>query len=306
MRILVTGSEGTLGRPLCEALEEAGHDIWRVDLQHSRHENFSRADVADHRELDAAFTAFAPHVVYHLAAEFGRLNGEGWYRRLWGTNAVGTRNVLELCLQYGSRLIFASSSEIYGETPRDSLYEELTEEAPLDHPNEYALSKWVNEVQIRNFARRHPEMPLPIVCRFFNAYGPGESYHRFRSVVALFCFRALTGQSFQVYEGYSRTFMYVGDFIPTLARVAEAGVPGRIYNIGGTDFRSVEDLAELVVEATGADPGLIERVGADVHNVVSKRPDIRRAEKDLGHSPTIQLEQGVPATIDWMRSRYQD
>ena len=107
MRILVTGSEGTLGWQLCEALEARGHDVLRVDLQHSRHANSVRADVANYRQLSAAFESFDPDVVYHLAAEFGRLNGEGWYEQLWMTNAVGTRNILELCYVHNAQLVFA-------------------------------------------------------------------------------------------------------------------------------------------------------------------------------------------------------
>lgn len=306
MRILVTGSEGTLGWRLCEELEKQGHEVCRVDLQHARHEHYFRADVGIASQIEAAFALFDPELVYHLAAEFGRENGELWYEQLWTTNVIGTRNVLEMCARRKVRLIFASSSEIYGEGEGTDGYlrEELSEEVILHQPNEYALSKWVNEVQIRNFVKRHPEMPEPIVCRFFNAYGPGEEYHDYRSVVCLFSYRALTGQPFRVFEGYHRTFMFVDDFIPTLARVAERGTPGRVYNIGGTDFRSVEELAEIVVTEAGASTELIERVGQDVHNVVSKRPDIARAEVELGHAPRVVLEDGVPETIEWMRARY--
>jgi dTDP-glucose 4,6-dehydratase len=279
--------------------------IFRVDLQHSHHENYIRADVGSFRELEFAFQEAQPSIVYHLAAEFGRLNGEGWYERLWRTNAVGMRNVLELCERWEARLIFASSSEIYGEIDSPVLHEDLPRQVPVTQPNEYALSKWVNEVQIRNFVDRHPAMPLPIVCRFFNAYGPGEEYHAYRSVVALFCYRALHGLPFQVFEGYSRTFMYIEDFIPTLARVADDGRSGRVYNIGGLDFRSVEELAELVIRHTGADPALINRVGSDRHNVRSKQPSIERAKEDLGHDPTWLLERGVPETVAWMRDRYE-
>lgn len=303
MRILVTGSEGTLGRPLCE---ELNGEVHRVDLHHSHHRNFHRADVADYRELERAFEIAKPQVVYHLAAEFGRLNGEHHYDRLWRTNAIGTRNVLELCLRHDAQLIFASSSEIYGERAPEVLVEGVTNRIPLHHPNEYALSKWVNEVQIRNFAERYAaELRKPIICRFFNAYGPGEEYHHYRSVVALFCYRALAGQQFDVYEGYRRTFMFIDDFIPTLRRVSEMGVPGSTYNIGGIDYRGVEELATLVLGAVGASVNLINWVGEDVHNVVSKKPNIDLARMDLRHDPTVRLEQGVPATIDWMKAHYR-
>jgi dTDP-glucose 4,6-dehydratase len=305
MRILVTGAEGTLGRPLCEALEARGDEVLRVDQFHSHHPSSMRVDVSKYGQLEGAFALLEPDVVYHLAAEFGRINGELWYEQLWMTNAIGTRNVLELCAKFHCGLIFASSSEVYGDIPADLLSEDMVDTFPIKLPNEYALSKRVNEIQIQNFFSRRTEMPPPIVCRFFNSYGPGEEYHDYRSVVALFCYRALTGQPFKVYEGYSRTFMFIDDFIPTLATASISGKGGQIYNIGGVDYRSVEELAEIVIEQSGADPGLIERVGQDEHNVVSKKPDITKAQTDLAHCPVIALEEGVPATIDWMRARYR-
>lgn len=303
MKVLVTGAEGTLGRPLCHELE-AVSECWGVDLQHSPHPLHFRADVSNYRELREVWDECNPGVVYHLAAEFGRWNGEMYYERLWSTNAIGTRNVLELCAEFGTHLIFASSSEVYGERFDFELSESLTDEAPLLHPNEYALSKWVNEVQIRNFASRNPGMPTPTICRFFNSYGPGEEYHDFRSVVALFCYRALMGIPFEVYEGYHRTFMFIDDFIPTLARVCQGETLGKIYNIGGIDYRSVEELAEIVIEESGASKDLIQRVGKEVHNVTSKRPDIEAARHDLDHDPRVLLEKGVPATLRWMAARY--
>lgn len=298
MRILVTGSEGTLGRGLVKRLQDEGHEVYRCDLQHG--EGILRADVASYRELVSVFGIVRPEVVYHLAAEFGRHNGEGWYERVWQTNAIGTRNVLEMCRFHGSELIFASSSEVYGEVEAEWLSEDLSESVPLLPANEYALSKWVNEVQIRNFSARH-DMPKPIICRFFNAYGPGERFHNYRSVVALFCHRALSGEGFTVYRDYHRTFMYIDDFIPTLAAVKDRGQPGAVYNIGGRDYRSVEELAQIVLRETGCHPSAVTYQDQDAHNVVSKRPDIARAEFELGHNPQVTLEVGVPKTLAWIQ-----
>ncbi len=294
-RMLVTGSLGTLGGPVVEELRRRGHEVWGCDRLHSGEDFFIRADIARFRQLERAFSEAGPEVVLHLAAEFGRHNGEGWYEDLWVTGAVGTRNVLELCHQWGSRLVFASSSEIYGELDEDWLREDA-DLGSLRQPNEYALSKWVNECQIVNFQRRHRLEATRL--RFFNAYGPGERFHPYRSVVALFCHRALNEQPLPVFEGYHRTFMFEADFTPTLANACEHA-PEPVYNIGGTDYRSVEELAEIVLDEVG--DGAIERIPEDKHNVRSKRPDITLAKRDLGHNPTVRLEEGVPLTIEWMR-----
>lgn len=301
MRILVTGSLGTLGRPLVTELRERGHEVWGTDLTHNGDPQYTRADVGNFSQLERAFVAARPDAIYHLAAEFGRLNGEQYTEQLWRSAMVGTRNVLELSSEHDAHLLFASSSEVYGETEEDWLEEELTERQVIFHPNEYALSKWANERQILAFRGWNPELRATRL-RFFNAYGPGEPYNPYRSVVALFCAKALAGEPLPVFRGYYRTFMYIDDFIPTLANVCDADLSYDVYNIGGTDFRSVEELAQIVNSEVAEGQGQIELIPEDLHNVRSKRPDITRAREDLGHEPEVKLEEGVPPTAEWMRA----
>lgn len=301
MRVTVTGSEGTLGRPLCAALRAAGHEVYGIDLQHTGTPNTTRADVADRAQCHQVLNDQSPDLVFHLAAEFGRLNGEMYREQLWRTNAIGFANVLDWAgswpLDLRAPVILASSSEVYGAVPNEVLYEST---APLHPLNDYAISKLANEHQAWNARRRGQRVG---VLRFFNAYGPGETYHPYRSVVCLFCARALMGQAWQVYEGYSRAFMYVGDFMPTLVNAVEqfdALAEVGPVNIGGDDFRSVEELSDIVVAATGCDPALARRLGAEAHNVVTKRPHCATAKSLLGHRAPTRLEEGVPATLAWM------
>lgn len=301
-RILVTGSLGTLGRPLVRELRARGNDVFGCDLRHDSGEQQVRADIAEMRQLERVVRETSPSVVYHLAAEFGRHNGEHYFEQLWRSNVVGTRNLLELQRDWGFRLVFASSSEIYGDAGGDVLDEGVPDREPIRQQNDYAVTKWVNEVQCLNFAERYGNQIVRV--RLFNAYGPGERYHAYRSVVCLFAYRALHGIPFDVYEGYHRVFMYVDDLIPTLANAHERGRPGEVYNIGGTEYRSVEELAELVIRETGASPDLIRLQPLDAHNRRNKRPDNSRAVAELGHAPSVTLEEGIPRTLEWLRAAY--
>jgi dTDP-glucose 4,6-dehydratase len=302
-RVLITGSLGTLGRPLTFELSERGHVVFGCDLAHTDQEveTFMRCDVADHRQLERVFAEYQPEIVYHLAAEFGRHNGNRHYEQVWRTNLIGTHNVLDLCDKYDAKLVFASTSEIYGDCDAEWLTEGLSETIPLRQPNEYALSKWANEQQILNHTARHDVEAVRL--RFFNVYGPGETYHPYRSVIALFCHRALNGIPWDVYEGYHRTFMYVDDFIPTLANVMDRGRPGEVYNIGGEDYRAIRELSDLILAETNANSDLVTYLPEDVHNVKSKRPDNSKAIEELGHNPQMNIEEGVPLTIEWMLSQ---
>lgn len=300
-RILVTGSKGTIGRPLVAELQRRGHDVWQVDLQHQADPQYIRADVSNYRQLTRVFERQYDYV-YHLAAEFGRLNGEEYYDTLWETNVIGTRNILEWQRDQGFRLIFASSSEIYGERHGTVLTEDIPLQQSIIQHNDYALTKWVNEIQIMNFEKRYGSPCMRL--RFFNAYGPGEYYHHYRSVVCLFCYRALFRLPYTVYRGYHRVFMYIDDFIPTLANAVDHFTPGEVYNIGGVEFRSVQDLSDLILQYLNLDDRLIEYLPEDQHNVLNKQPDISKARRAFGHDPRTTLEEGVPRTIEWMKSVY--
>ncbi len=280
-RILVTGCMGTLGKPLMNELKKRGHEVWGCDLQHHGLDNYIRADISNYRQMERVFENDYDFV-YHLAAEFGRINGEEYYDTLWATNVIGTRNILEWQKIKGFKLIFASSSEIYGDCPAEVLTEDLPLQEPILQHNDYAVTKWVNEVQIMNFEKRHDSQTMRL--RFFNAYGPGEHYHRYRSVVCLFVYRALMGIPYDVFEGYHRVFMYIDDFIPTLANACERFAPGRVFNIGGSEYRSVKELSEIIIKYTGADPSLVNYMPEDKHNVVNKRPSIALAQEHFDHN----------------------
>jgi dTDP-glucose 4,6-dehydratase len=306
MKVLITGSLGTLGRPLHRELRRRGHDVHGCDLRHSDQSGFTRADVAQYRQLGEVFDEVDPDVCYHLAAEFGRLNGELYYEALWRTNVIGTRNIMEFCRLKGTRMLLASSSEVYGEEAgSELLQEDLSDREVPFHPNEYALSKWVNERQVLAYERRYPDSFQAMRLRFFNAYGPGESFHPYRSVIALFCGHALRNEPFTLFQNYHRTFMYIDDFIPTLANSCERFEAGSVMNIGGVDYRSMEEVGELVLEHTGASRDLVRLVPQEEHNVRSKRPSIDRARELLDHDPKIRLEEGIPPTVEWLRSHVE-
>src|SRR5438445_441893 len=278
-KILITGIMGTLGRPLQRELEGRGHDVWGLDLQNQAEQKYYRADVANFRQLERAFEQEYDYV-YHLAAEFGRINGEEYYGTLWETNVIGTRNILEIQKRKKFKLIFASSSEIYG----DKHQHILSEDIPLNHSiiqhNDYAVTKWVNEIQIMNFEKRFGN---PIVrLRFFNAYGPGEYYHNYRSVVCLFTYRALHRIPYDVYLGYHRVFMYIDDFIPTLANVVDNFVLREILSMLGHDVTVIDYDDSWKTAGNGDRSGLRTRIHVSVHrayagaSVTVRRPGMIR------------------------------
>jgi dTDP-glucose 4,6-dehydratase len=300
MRIAVTGHLGTIGKPLVKALRHQGHEVIGIDYRHNA--DGLRADIGDYRQISDALKMADAKVVYHLAAEFGRYNGEDYTEQLWRTNCTGTKNMLRVQRDLGFKMIFASSSEVYGER-KDQLLHEYLDLSPFFLSNDYAISKLVNEGQIQNARKQWGNQVMTL--RFFNAYGPGEFYHAYRSVVCLFAYRALKGIPYNVYEGYYRVFQYVDDLIATLVSATPNFKDGMTANVAGTEYCSVRQLHEEICKWEPQAERLATFLPEEAHNVVSKRPAIEIAQRVLGHNPRVTLAEGVPQTLDWLRHVYQ-
>lgn len=314
-RILVTGSKGVVGSYLVPMLRERGHEVVGIDLAHAdgevgwQHEmsagplSYARCDVGNFRELERVFEAAGPFdFVYHAAAEFGRWNGEDYYDRVWHSNAIGTKNIIRLQEKLRFKLIHFSSSEVYGDY-EDVMKEDVMDTTEIKQMNDYALSKWVNEQQIRN--SRIQFGTESVIVRLFNTYGPGEWYHPYRSVNAKFCYHALVGRPVTVYKGHFRTSTYLEDTCRTIANIADNFKAGEAYNIGGLEYHDIETLAKTIWDYTKADPSLITYADNEVLTTKSKKVDIEKAVKDLDHKMTVSLDEGVKRTIDWMREYYK-
>ncbi|OHA88559.1 MAG: nucleoside-diphosphate sugar epimerase [Candidatus Zambryskibacteria bacterium RIFCSPHIGHO2_01_FULL_43_25] len=313
-KILITGSKGVVGSWLIKILSERGHAIFGVDLTHHagsvgfEHEmsrsdfTYARCDVGNYRQLERIFEKAGPFdYVYHCAAEFGRWNGEDYYEQVWMTNAIGTKNVIRLQEKLGFKLIHFSSSEVYGDYP-NVMTEDIMDKVEIKQMNDYALSKWVNEQQIRNSTIKHGTKTITV--RLFNTYGPGEWYHPYRSVNCKFCYHALHGIPVIVYKGHQRTSSYLEDTCRTLANIVENFKPGETYNIGGKELHSIETLVKLVWKHSGASKHLINYADNEVLTAKVKIVDNTKAERDLGHVCTVDIDEGVLRTIEWMRDYY--
>jgi dTDP-glucose 4,6-dehydratase len=186
------------------------------------------------------------------------------------------------------------------------MVEDVMDKVEIKQMNDYALSKWVNEMQVMNSAS---QFGTPSVrCRLFNTYGPGEYYSPYRSVICLFCYRVLHNIPIEVYSGYKRTSTFITDMARTLANIGENFKPGEVYNIGGDDFHTIEHVADLVIRLAGKEQDrdkLLLIRGEETLTTKEKAVDCSKARRDLDHRSSVSLEDGVGRTIAWMRQVYQ-
>jgi len=313
-RILVTGGAGTVGDGLVKELQGRGHTVASCDRSHRADEIgfslrtdvpqpiYARCDVGEYRQLERVFEKMGPFdYVYHCAAEFGRWNGEDFYDNLWRTNAVGTKNVIRLQEKLGFKLIHFSSSEVYGDW-LEIMSEDVMEKHEVKQLNDYAMSKWVNEMQIRNSAVQYKTQS--VVVRLFNTYGPGEYYSPYRSVNCRFLYCALMGIPWVVFKGHTRTSTYLADTVRTLGNIVDNFKPGETYNIGGDQQHTIEALSDTILKVTGANPKLVEYRDAEILTTKDKKVDVSKSIRDLKHTNSYPLEAGLRLTADWMRKVY--
>lgn len=314
MRILVTGGLGTVGTGLIKELRERGHHVVSCDLYHEADEIgfsvgtdvqaplYARCNIGEYRQIERVIEVMGPFdYVYNCAAEFGRWNGEDFYETLWITNAIGTKNIIRLQERLNFKLIHFSSSEVYGDWP-DLMVETVMDEHEIKQLNDYAMTKWVNEMQIRNSTLMYGTES--VVVRLFNTYGPGEYYSPYRSVNCRFLYCALHGLPWTVFRGHSRTSTYLADTVRTLANITDNFNPGETYNIGGSQMHSIEELSDVILRVTGADPALVRYRDLERLTTKVKHVDVSKSVRDLDHINTYSLYDGMTLTAQWMCKVY--
>jgi len=300
-KILVTGGLGFIGSNLVAELERRGHEVWVCDLVHCGIENFVRCDVSKYRQVERIFEGHDFDYFYHAAAEYGRWNGENYYENLWLTNVVGTKNILRMQEKKKFRMIFFGSAEVYGDYD-GVMSEDVMDKVPIRQMNDYAIAKWVNELQIMNSAAMFGTETVRV--RLFNVYGPGEHYTPYRGFIPKFIYKALRDEPYTVYLGHKRTLEYVEDICRTLANIMNKFKPGEVYNLGGDEQYEIKYISDLILKSLGKDDSRVTYKEAEPFTTRIKSPDSSKAKRDLDFRLTMPIEEGVQVTVEWFKKSY--
>ena len=306
MNALVTGGAGFIGSSLARSLAGDGHAV-RVldDFSTGRRENLDGVDgdleVLEGDVRDPATVAKAvagAEVVHHLAALPTVARSVADPRASHRVNVDGTLNVLLAAVDAGvRRVVYASSSSVYGDTPVLPKREDM----PVSPRSPYAAAKLAGEAYCRSFAHVYP---LQTVClRFFNVFGPRQDpASQYAAVVPRFVTRMLAGEPAEVTcDGrQTRDFTFVDNAVRACRLAAGAGpeAVGEAMNVGCGDRISVLDLVELVND-------LLERrvapefVPARPGDVRDSQAAVDKAGRLLGYRPLVPVGDGVMATVRW-------
>ncbi len=319
MKALITGGAGFIGSHLCDQLLARGDRVIALDnLSTGRHSNIEHllgrndfefvlgsilnADLMD--DLMARADA-----VFHLAAAVGvHLIVEKPLESL-ATNIRGSEIVFEKAHKYGTKVLVASTSEIYGKNTSDRLGEEDDRilGSPLKSRWSYSEAKAIDEILAYTYWK---EKGLDtVIVRLFNTVGPRQTGH-YGMVIPRFVNQAIRGEPVTVYGDGSQTrcFCYVGDVVEAMMELADhPEAYGKVFNIGGTEEISIENLARLVIDIAGGSSKIRYLSYEDAYeegfeDMQRRVPDITRARNLIGFEPSLKLPQIIERVVQEQRS----
>ena len=306
-RILVTGGAGFLGSHLCQRLVEKGHDVICLDNFFTSQKtnvahllgrpNFEliRHDITTPiwLEVDEIYNLACPAAPGHY--QFNPI-------KTMKTSVLGAIHVLGMARRCRAKALQASTSEVYGDPlvhPQPESYRGSVN--PIGPRACYDEGKRAAETLFMDY-RRANHVNIRIV-RIFNTYGPRMHPYDGR-VVSNFIRQALKGQDITIFGDGSQTrsFCYRDDLVTGLIHMMDGSddFPGPV-NLGNPEEFTIRQLAELVLELTGAKGKLVQQP-LPVDDPMQRRPDITLARERLGWEPTVPLREGLKRTIEWFRS----
>ncbi|MBB3188787.1 UDP-glucuronic acid decarboxylase family protein [Halomonas cerina] len=307
--ILVTGGAGFLGSHLCERLLNEGNNVICVDnFSTGSKDNILHLHGNPRFEIIRHDINFPLYVeidqIYNLACPASPVHYQLDPVQTIKTNVHGSINLLGLAKRTKAKILQASTSEVYGDPevhPQPESYCGMVN--PIGRRSCYDEGKRCAEALFFDYYRQYN---LDIkVARIFNTYGPRMHPDDGR-VVSNFIMQALQGKEITIYgDGHqSRSFCYVDDLVDGLIRLMNTDKVVGPVNLGNDGEFSMRELAEKVIRLTGSHSQLSYHP-LPMDDPRQRRPELGQAREKLGWQPTVALEEGLKATIDYFAGLLQ-
>ncbi|QCR34290.1 NAD-dependent epimerase/dehydratase family protein [Lysinibacillus sp. SGAir0095] len=318
-KILITGGAGFIGSHLTDYLLEKGYQVTVIDNLSNGSADYLRDALNNPRfsyyegtVLDRVLMEELikeNDIVYHLAAVLGVKNTVDDPLKVIEGNIDGTRVVLEIAYQYSKKVIFASTSEIYGKNPELPYTEESNRILgdPSIHRWCYATAKALDEHMCFAYAKKG--LPVTVV-RFFNAFGPRQDHSAYGGVIPIFIKKALMNEKLPIHgDGTQlRCFGFIQDIMKGLETAMHQNANNQAFNLGATEKITILELAKKIITLTGSNsehefvPYEVA-YGEGFEDIPARLPSLDKANKILGYQTKTSLEEGLIKTIKWYETK---
>ena len=298
MKILVTGGAGFIGSHIAEYLVQRGDDVTVLDnlitgskenlTKISDKINFVNGDIRDHKLLEELVSDTTG--VFHEAALASVQQSFSMKDEYIDVNVAGTENIFKLAKEYGFKIVYASSSSVYG-NPKKIPVKEDDERKPI---NPYAKTKLDGE----DLAKKYSEIGVKVIgLRYFNVFGKRQS-KEYAGVIKLFLQRIQQKKSPKINgDGLqTRDFVHIDDVVKANVLAMDSDINHRFLNVGSGLPTSVLDLANLIIEASGLSLESIHgpELSGDVR---ATQADIKLIRKLLNWEPKMKLDDWLTKII---------
>jgi nucleoside-diphosphate-sugar epimerase len=294
-RALVIGSEGNIGKPLAAHLRGQGWEVLCADIKPGWRKDYLQVDINQPADLIPTLR-WKPDVIFALAAVVSRVTCEQASSLAVGTNLGGLNNVILLAQAADARLVYFSTSEVYG--PTDGPMDEV---ATVPRPNNrYGLTKLLGEQLVDYEVAQHGLRAVTL--RPFMIYDENEDFGDHRSAMIRFAHDLARGRPIEVHRGSARGWLHISDAVRAIeaaARIDEHAV----INIGHPDVTPIQDLAEGLRARLGAPPSLITLNDLPARMTAAKQPSLARMRDLLGVTPKVSLDEGLDRVAARVRAR---
>ncbi len=317
MRVLITGGGGFIGSHIAERHLERGDEVWAVDTSMNlkvRHLlpnprfHYVKASVMDADGIEAF--VIRADLVYHLAAVVGVEHYVDDPFNVLNVNILGTLNLLRLAHRHGKRLVFSSTSEVYGRNPNVPWKEEDDRVLGATTTDRWCYS--TSKAAAEHYCWAYKRMGLEVsVVRYFNIYGARLDKIDVGRVITIFMGQILRHEPLTIIgDGLqTRCFTYVDDAVRgTMAAGLLKEAVGGVFNVGDDRETSILELAKTMLEIAGRDPEediqfvRQEQVyGPSYEDIPRRVPDITRLKTVLKEPPRTSLHDGLATTIAWFK-----
>lgn len=294
-RALVIGSEGNIGKPLAAHLRSGGWEVLCADIKPGWRKDYLQVDINQPADLTPTLR-WKPDVVFALAAVVSRVTCEQASSLAVATNLGGLNNVILLAQAADAKLVYVSTSEVYG--PTDGPMDEV---ATVPRPNNrYGLTKLLGEQLVDYEVAQHGLRAVTL--RPFMIYDENEDFGDHRSAMIRFAHDLARGRPIQVHRDSARGWLHISDAVRAIE--AAAGIPDHaVINIGHPDVTPIQDLAEGLRRRLDAAPSLITLNDLPARMTAAKRPSLARMRDLLGVTPKVSLDEGLDRVVARVRAR---